>query len=73
MEELDRIFSKIWTGLRKDNKELFPTENAIRDSAIFKASPLHKLTEEQLKARHTIIHRVREALDNGKNKSIDFC
>lgn len=50
MEELDRFFSKIWTGLRKENKELFPTENAIRDSAIFKASPLHKLTEEQLKA-----------------------
>lgn len=72
MEELDRIFSKIWTGLRKDNKELFPTENAIRDSAIFKASPLHKLTEEQLKARHTIIHRVREALDNGKTSQLIF-
>lgn len=41
MEELDRIFSKIWRGLRKDNKDLFPTESMIHDSAIFKASPLH--------------------------------
>ena len=37
MEELDRIFSKIWRGLRKDNKDLFPTESMIHDSAIFKA------------------------------------
>ena len=63
MEELDCIFSKIWSDLRKDNKELFPTESVIRDSAIFKASPLHKLTKEQLEARELIIDRVKKALN----------
>ena len=37
--------------LHKENKELFPTESVIKDSAIYKASPLHKLTKEQEKAR----------------------
>lgn len=72
MDELDRIFSKIWTGLRKDNKDLFPTESAIRDSAIFKASPLHKLTREQLEARAVIIDRVSAALKTGKTGQLIF-
>lgn len=72
MEELDRIFSKIWEDLRKDNKELFPMESMIRDSAIFKASSLHKLTKEQLKARNTIIRRVMEALDSRKTGQLIF-
>ena len=45
--ETDGIFQMIWRRLRRDNKELFPTESAIKDSAVFKASPLHKLTEDQ--------------------------
>ena len=58
MEELDEIFGKIWRGLRKENKELFPTESSIKDSAIYKASPLHKLTKDQEKARELIIQKV---------------
>ncbi len=72
MEELDDIFTKIWRGLRKENKELFPTESAIRDSAIFKASPLHKLTKEQEKARTMIIEKVTKALANGKRNQLIF-
>lgn len=55
VEELDDIFAKIWRKLRKDNKEIFPLESYIKDSAIFKASPLHKLTEEQQKAKEKIL------------------
>lgn len=72
MEELDRIFSKIWTGLCKDNKDLFPTESMIRASAMFKASPLHKLTKEQLQAREAIIGRVKEALSIGATGQLIF-
>lgn len=72
VDEFDCIFSKIWTELHKDNKELFPTENVIRDSAIFKASPLHKLTKEQLEARNIIIDRVNEALKNGNEGQLIF-
>lgn len=72
VEELDSIFSKIWTGLRRDNKELFPAESLIRDSAVFKASPLHKLTKDQMEARDLIIDRVRNALQNDQIGQIIF-
>lgn len=72
MEELDEIFSKIWRGLRKENKELFPTESVIKDSAIYKASPLHKLTKKQEKARELIIQKVSDALENGETKQLIF-
>lgn len=72
MEELDEIFSNIWRGLRKRNKDLFPTESAIKDSAIYKASPLHKLTKEQEKARELIIQKVSKALEKGETKQLIF-
>ena len=72
MEELDEIFSKIWRGLRKENKELFPLESAIKDSAIYKASPLHKLTREQENARELIIQKVSTALEKGETKQLIF-
>lgn len=72
MEELDDIFSKIWRGLRKENKDLFPTESAIKDSAIYKASPLHKLTKEQEQARDLIIHKVSNALKNNETRQLIF-
>lgn len=72
MEELDDIFSKIWRGLRKENKDLFPTESAIKDSAIYKASPLHKLTKEQEKARDLIIQKVSKALKNNETRQLIF-
>ena len=72
IEELDDIFRKIWRGLRKENKDLFPTESSIKDSAIYKASPLHKLTKEQESARASIIQKVRRALDNHETKQLIF-
>ncbi|MDE7435664.1 MAG: DUF2075 domain-containing protein [Lachnospiraceae bacterium] len=71
-DELDVIFRKIWTGLRKENAELFPTESSIRDSAIYKASPLHKLTKDQESARELIIDKVSRALENGETKQLIF-
>lgn len=72
VEELDEIFRKIWKGLRKEDKELFPSESAIKDSAIYKASPLHKLTKEQEDARELIIQKVMRALDNNETKQLIF-
>lgn len=72
IEELDIIFSKIWHELRKDNKQLFPAESEIRDSAIFKASPLHKLTKDQIEARDLILDRVKKALNSDKRGQIIF-
>lgn len=72
MEELDEIFRKIWRGLRRENKDLFPTEGAIKDSAIYKASPLHKLTKEQENVRELIIEKVSKALENDSKKQLIF-
>ncbi len=72
INELDDIFQMIWRGLRKENKELFPTESSIKDSAIYKASPLHKLTKEQELARTQIIQKVTKALENNENKQLIF-
>lgn len=67
VEEFDGIFNKVWRGLRRKNKELFPLESQIKDSAIYKASPFYKLTEEQKKAKELIIEKVESEL-KGENK-----
>lgn len=72
VEELDEIFGRIWRGLRKENKELFPTESVIKDSAIYKASPLHKLTKEQKDARELILQKVSKALENDEIGQLIF-
>lgn len=64
--ELDEIFSKIWRNLHAKNKELFPVESVIKDSAIFKASPFNKLTQEQLDAKDRILMRIEESLSQEK-------
>ena len=70
--ETDAIFQKIWGKLRRDNKELFPKESMIKDSAVFKASPLHKLTKEQEEIQQLIIKNVQEALQTGKRNQLIF-
>ena len=72
VEELELIFNKIWKKLRRDNKELFPTESSIKDNAIFKASPLHKLTIEQEEAKAKIIEKVKHALENDEKGQLIF-
>lgn len=64
--ELEEIFSKIWEKLRLKNSELFPNKNQIRESALFKNSPFHKLTSEQLDIRQEIIIRITSLLSQNK-------
>ncbi|MBO1221974.1 DUF2075 domain-containing protein [Staphylococcus nepalensis] len=61
-DKLDKIFSDIWKSLNKKNKSLFPIESIIKDSAIFKASPFHKLTQEQINAKEEILDKIKEAV-----------
>lgn len=68
--ELEPIFSKIWLKLRKENNELFPLEEIIRDSAIFKASPFHKLTPEQLAAKDKIIRKIESAISRNQERQL---
>lgn len=70
--ELDIIFREVWAKLRRRDKRLFPSESTIKDSAVFKASPLHKLTKEQESARELIIQKVMKALQETKRGQLIF-
>ena len=48
--------------MRKEDPVLFPSESQIRNSAVFKASPLHKLTREQGNAKDFIIKKIFAAM-----------
>ncbi|MCG7338835.1 DUF2075 domain-containing protein [Staphylococcus sp. ACRSN] len=61
-DKLDDIFSDIWKALNRKNKSLFPIESIIKDSAIFKASPFHKLTQEQINAKEEILDKIKESV-----------
>lgn len=65
-EHLDTVFSQIWRKLRQFNKCLFPLEKHIRDSALFKASPFHKLTVEQIEAKESIKENIISALKSNE-------
>lgn len=67
-DEMEKIFSEIWLKLREFDKRLFPLERTIRDSALFKASPFHKLTDEQLDAKDKIMTTIETNLKNRMKK-----
>lgn len=71
-DNLDDIFSMIWRELKKDNPQLFLTEAAIKKSAIYKASPNHKLTDDQKKAKQLIIDRTIDAILSQKTNQLVF-
>ena len=56
--------------LRKSNKHLFPVESIVRNSAIFKASPFHKLTEEQIEAKNTIINKISASISKNQDGTL---
>ncbi len=70
--ERDAIFQKMWRELQKKNSTLFPSEKLILDSAIFKASPLHELTDEQNLVKEKIVNRVNLALKTNHMGQIIF-
>lgn len=71
-EKFDEIFSDIWGQLRKHNKRVFPDEEVIKNNALFKASPFHKLSDEQLEAKRAILESVSEALFNEDSGQLLF-
>ncbi|NLO86019.1 MAG: DUF2075 domain-containing protein, partial [Clostridiales bacterium] len=64
---LDSMFQDIWLGLHKQDPELFPAEQIILDSALFKASPFHELSDEQKDAERVVLEALRAARANDKD------
>jgi DUF2075 family protein/predicted GIY-YIG superfamily endonuclease len=71
-DKLNQVFGDVWRELRKNNQELFPLLEQLQDSAIFKASPFHKLTREQFKAKHLIQEKIEEAINRDKKGQLIF-
>lgn len=69
-DKLDEIFSDIWKSLNKKDKSLFPIESIIKDSAIFKASPFHKLTQEQINAKEEILNKIKEVVISDRESQL---
>lgn len=60
--EVDYIFNKIWDKLHTQDQILFPDRKQLMDSAIFKASPFNKLSDEQLQAKNKIKEKIYTAI-----------
>lgn len=61
-EHLETLFKKVWEKLREKDAELFLEMDEVHDTALFKASPFHKLTDEQRKSKEDIELKIREVL-----------
>lgn len=68
-EDLNEIFCKIWKKLRKMDSKRYLLESEIRNSPIYKASPLHKLNSEQKIAKEKILSKIYHALADDKDNS----
>lgn len=71
-KEFDGLFDKIWKELHDSDGNLFPTKDSIINSAIYKASPLHKLTSNQQTIKDTIIDKVITALPLKEDHQLIF-
>ena len=63
-DERDQIFTKIWNKLHKKDTKLFPPMSLLKDSAIFKISPFHKLMPKQKQAKQDILAHINAILSN---------
>ncbi len=63
-DELNDIFSRAWSKLNVQNPRLFPSESEVHDSALYKASPFHRLSPEQLEAEQKILDAIIKATDD---------
>lgn len=72
VDAFEEVFHSVWRGLRKIKPDLFLSESAIQHSALYKASPLKKLTEEQIDAKETIIAKIYDAIESGLDDQLIF-
>lgn len=71
-EKFEEVFHSVWRELRKIKPDLFLSESAIQHSALYKASPLKKLTDEQIEAKETIIAKIYDAVESDQDGQLVF-
>lgn len=72
VDEFDDVFHAIWRKLRRVDSDLFLSLSEIEKTAFFKASPLKKLTSDQLEAKEEILAKVYDALEKKKEGQLIF-
>lgn len=70
--EFSDVFKQVWGKLHKSQAALFPSESVILNSNIFKASPLKRLSDQQLDAKETIISKVLSAVNRKMDGQLVF-
>ena len=70
--EIEEIFRRIWKQLHHLNADLFPDQRLIEESDIFKASPFHKLTEDQKHDKEIILEIIDRALESTETGQLIF-
>ncbi len=70
--EFPEVFNSVWKQLRAFNRDLFLPKREIEHSALFKASPLKKLTSEQIDAKETILAKIQETYANHLDGQLIF-
>ena len=66
-DELGDIFSRAWKKLHGLKPDLFPCESEVLDSALYKASPFHRLSTGQIEAERSILGAISKAIDGKTN------
>ncbi|WP_251546566.1 DUF2075 domain-containing protein [Limosilactobacillus caecicola] len=69
-DEMVPIFNRIWRKLHHKLSQLFQSQRLIEESALFKASPFHKLTKAQLQAKNQILTIVDQALRTNQQSQL---
>ncbi|MBS9339001.1 DUF2075 domain-containing protein [Fructobacillus sp. M2-14] len=61
-EEADEIFEAVWDELHTENAKLFPSREDVEKSALFKSSPFHQLTDEQLANKEILLDKMFDVM-----------
>ncbi|MGJ4077902.1 DUF2075 domain-containing protein [Corynebacterium jeikeium] len=69
-ERFDEVFHEIWAQLQTIDANLFPELEKVYDSALYKASPFHSLTEEQVAAKRDIMEVLYEKIHAGSQGNL---
>ncbi|CAK1249267.1 DUF2075 domain-containing protein [Fructobacillus fructosus] len=68
--EVDTVFDELWIELHNLNKKLFPNRAEVEQSAMFKSSPFHRLTEEQIENKNYLMLNIRKAMKESLSQQL---
>ncbi|CAK8054745.1 DUF2075 domain-containing protein [Eupransor demetentiae] len=68
--EVDQVFRLLWENLHNLNGRLFPSRAEVEQSALFKSSPFHQLTDDQIKSKDYLMLKITEAMNRDRTDQL---